>query len=404
MMLNKITHNLPAKIICLLLAFSLWTYVVSGEAKVDSYPGKIPLEVNNKSENLVVVKSVNDVEIKIIADRGVWKKLSSNSFSAYIDLTGLSQGTHEVPVHTKSNVENVQIIEIKPTRIMVSLEPVVTKSVKIKSKIEGAAKEGMMATEVNLEPTKVDVSGPESIISRITDVYALVVLNGEEGNFNKSVPIKAYDDQGKEYDNITFNPREVQAEVLIAKAAQAKTVGVKVNLEGRLASGYWINQIITNPQIITISGQSANLAGTDYIETKAVSIDGLNSNKTQQIGLNIPDGITLEDKVSKVTVELSILSIDSSKELTIGYNYTNLAEKLKINSLDSTGIKLVLSGASDKLTNLDTSGVKVNIDLSGYTQAGTYAIDIKDTMITKPDSLSIVSFMPSSIRITLDTK
>lgn len=404
MILNKVTHNLPAKIICLVLAFSLWTYVVSGEAKVDSYPGKIALEINNRSENLVVVKSVNDVEIKIIADRGVWKKLSSSSFSAYIDLTGLSQGTHEVPVHAKSNVENVQIIEIKPSKIMVSLEPVITKSIKIKSKIEGSAKEGMMATQVNLEPTKVDVSGPESIISRIKDVYGLVVLNGEDANFNKSIPIKAYNDQGKEYDNITFNPKEVQAEILIAKAAQTKTVGVKVNLEGRLASGYWINQITTNPQIITISGQSANLASTDYIDTKAFNIDGLNSNKSQQIGLNVPDGITLEDKISKVTVELSITSIDSSKELTIGYNYTNLASNLKVNNIDPSGVKLVLSGANDKLTNVDLAGVKVNIDLSSYTQPGTYAVDIKDTMITKPEGLSIISFIPSSIRITLDAK
>ena len=136
-MINLFTNNLTAKIICLLLAFSFWTYVVSGEAKVDNFPGSLAIEVKNRPENLVVVKDVNEVEIRIMAERGVWQKLSSGSFEAYIDLSGLSQGTHDVAVNVRSSVDEVQIVEVKPAKILVSMEPVVHKTIEVKSKTEG---------------------------------------------------------------------------------------------------------------------------------------------------------------------------------------------------------------------------------------------------------------------------
>lgn len=404
-MIKYFTNNIGAKLVCLILAFSFWTYVVSGEAKVDNFPGSLVLEVKNRPENLVVIKDTSEIEIRIMADRGDWKTLSSQSFEAYIDLSGLGQGTHEVSVNVKTDAQNVQIVEVKPAKIMVSMEPVVSKTVKVKEKIDGNAADGMIAKNVKINPDSVDLSGPQSILDQIDQSNIVITLDNEDKDFKKNYSVKAFDEGGNEYKNIVFNPKDVEAEVIIVKAAQTKTLGIKVNTEGRVANGYWINQITSDPSTITVAGSASNLTDVNYLETETINIDGISSDKSQKINLKIPEGLNLIDNQSnKVNIDFKVNSISSSKQMVVGYNYNNLSDALRVSTIDPSIINIILTGLASKLNNALDSEVKINLDLSSYNQPGTYTIDITDRMFSKPDGLTISTFVPSSIRITLDKK
>jgi YbbR domain-containing protein len=404
-MLKLFTNNLLAKILSLVLALGFWVYVVSGEAKVDNFPGSIPIDVINKQSNLVAVRDINEINIRITAEKATWSKLSSSSFSASIDLAGLGEGTYEVPIKVTSNELGVQVIEVKPSKIMVSMEQIATKSVPIKEKFDGVTASGMLAKNAKFNVDSAIASGPKSIIERLDQATAITLLDGEDSTFSRNITLSALNEKGEKYSNVSFDPINVDAQINIIKAAQTKSVGVKVNTDGKVAGGYWVSQINTDPLTATITGSANELNNINYLETQPINIEALSRDKTTQTSLILPNSITLMDNLNnKVTVEVKISSLDLTKDFISGFSFQNLPNSLKITKIDPEVVNLILSGSADKLSLITNTNTKVNLDVSSYSQAGTYVIDLKDTNIIRPDGISVINFMPSSIKITLENK
>lgn len=404
-MIKRLTNNWLAKITCLLLALGIWIYVTAGVAKVANFPGSINIEEKGVMASLVAVKNANQVELKILADSNTWKKLSSQSFIASVDLGNLGEGTHDLPVQVISLVPDVQIMEIMPAKILVSLETIENKTVSVEAKIDGNAADGYTYGTIKFDPERVDVSGPRSVIEQITAALASINLNGEEKSFSRQVTLKAYDQNAQEHNNISFNPKDVKLDLAIIKAGQTKTVGIKVKTEGNPASGYWISQISTDPDSVAINGSSNILSETNYLETDPINIDGIYQNKTIKTSLYLPNGISLVDNNSKnISLTLSVSATDTSKETSIGFDYINLASNLKVSKVDPNSLKAIISGSSEKLANFDAALAKVNLDLASYNQVGIYSLDITNNSFSLPEGVKAITYLPSSIRITLENK
>lgn len=404
-MFRILSHNFLIKIICLMLATGLWIYVANKDAKVDTFPGSIPLKVRNAPQNLVVVKDVSNVSLRVVAEKGVWNKLSSDSFEAYIDLSGLNEGVHELPINAKSNVDGVQIVEIKPDKVMVRLEILTSKTIPVELKIEGSAAEGYTTGDAQISPQEVDVSGAKSVIDQISQAVATIKLNNESDKIEKAVPVFSYDSESIKIENVAFKPSEVQIILPIIRGGTTKTVGITVNLTGAPKSGYWVNDITVSPSTVLISGEASKLNQIDYIETLPINIDGSDSDQKQKISLDLPNGISLIDQAKdQVNVEIKISAIASQKEVVSSFNYQNLANNLSVTGIDPNSVKVLVSGSSDILGTLDSNKVMLNLDLAKYNSVGTYAIDIAKNNFSIPDGIQIISIVPSSIRVTLGNK
>ncbi|MCL5795028.1 MAG: CdaR family protein [Patescibacteria group bacterium] len=404
-MLKFLTHNFVAKLICLLIAMGLWIYVASGESKIDNFPGSIALEVRNTPENLVVVKDIDNVTVRIAAERGVWQKLTSSSFSAYIDLTGMKEGVIEVPVTVKSNVDGVDVIEIKPAKITVRLEPIISKSVPVSVRVEGAASEGMVAGDVKAKPDKVEVSGAKFYLEKISEATALVKLNGESEQIEKTVVLSAYDVNNNLIKDVNFQPKEAAITVSIIKGGNTKTVGIVAKTSGVPKSGYWLSQISLDPSTAVITGSSTILAKTNYLETQTINLDGLDSDKSQTAKIELPAGINLVDaSKTSVKVQISLSSDLSQRTVPASISYQNVAANLTIAKIDPEDINVVVTGSAEALKSLDSSKVILTLDLGNYKNSGTYALDINKNSISTPAGLQVASFLPSSIRVTLNNK
>lgn len=404
-MFKLISNNWGAKVICLILAVGLWTYVAVGESKVDNFPGKIPLTIKNTPNNMVAITDVDTVQIKVSADRAVWQRLSANSFEVYIDLNGLNQGTHEVDVSARSNIANVDIVQIMPQKVLVRLEPLAKKNVPVKVQTTGQAADGLVSGDANIDPENVEISGAQSIIDKILEVTASIQLNGESAQIEKTISVAALDAQGEEIRNISYSPSDIKVTLPIVKAGTTKTVGIKTKMSGNPKSGYWINQISVVPSDITIRGNSGVLRGINYIETKAIDVEGISDGITKNIDLDLPSGVTLADATnSQVKVTITLSSISSEKEIIAGLIYDNTASGLKVDSVDPSTIKILTSGPADLLNTLSSNNVQIHLDLASYHSAGNYSIDITRSMINAPDGISVSSFVPSSIRVILANK
>ena len=403
-MFKFITNNLAAKIICLFLALSLWFYVAIGESKVDFLPGKIPLEFKNVPQDLVAISDIDSVQVKISADRSLWNKITSENTTAYIDLGGYSQGTYEVDVQVKTNISGIEIIEIVPSTILVRIEPVASKKVPVKIQTEGDAGENMVPGDATIEPEEVEVKGAKSVIDKITEAVALVKLNGETEQFEKVVSLIALDAQNEKIKGLNFNPSDVKVTLPIVAAGTTKTVGIKVNINGSPKEGYWISQITTTPSEIVISGNAGVLKGLNYLETNSIDVENIDKNTTRTVDLNIPSGISIVDNIKQIKVEIKLSSVETQKEVNTGFNYLNLASNLKVDSIDPSNLTIIIGGPADIINNLNSSNIKINLDLSGYKNAGNYSIDISKNMISVPEGVNIVGYVPSSVRVNIQNK
>lgn len=398
------TYNWPVKLVCLLIAISFWTYVSSTGVKVDNFPGGAALELRNTPEGMVAITDVSEVDIRIVAEKGVWSKLSSDSVKAYVDLVGLPAGTHEMGIKIQINVGGVQVADYSPQKALIRLEPKVAKNIPVNVKIEGSAAEGLVSGIPIVELEEVEISGAKSVIDKILEANAIIRLDGETDEVKKTVKLVALNAENENITGVTFKPQEVNITIPIVKAEATKTVGLKVATTGDVASDYWISDIKVTPPTITITGNSAILKSLNYLETSKINIDNLNKDLSTNIELNIPAGVTLIDQVNSIAVKLSVSKIESTKKVNAQISAKNIPSGLNIKSIDPQNVSVNIQAEADILKDISPEDIRLVFDLSGYTVAGSYQIDIQDDIFEVKDGVNILNFTPSSIRVELENK
>lgn len=400
---NFLTHNLGMKFIALLITVGLWFFVAATLNNVSKFPGSIAVKAVNTPENLSAIYDTKEVELKVSADPGVWKQLSSENFSAFVDLNGLTAGTHDLKVIVNSNLPGVEVVDVTPSTILVRLEVTASKQVDVIATVSGQAAENLTTGLIEFDPDKITVSGPKSLTDTVNSATAEIKLSGESADFERQISLKIINDKGEEIKDLTITPAEVKAKVKIVKSGNNKTVGIKVNTSGFPATGFYIGSITTDPSTVDIIGQDSVLRGVQFIETQTIDLTGLNSTLVKTVSLSLPSGISLQrDSNQKIKVTINFSVSEVTKELSATIIPLNLAPGLKISNFDPATVRVIVSGPADQIASLKSSDVLLNLDLLGRS-TGSIGIDLSRDMFKALAGISISSFLPSSITVTLGT-
>lgn len=406
-MWKNLTKNLWIKIFCLIAAAGLWLYIAAGQNSIGKFPGSIKIRAINVPAGLMAIYDTKTVNIKVMGDASIWKKLSADTFSAYIDLSAHSEGTYELTVNVVSSVQGVQIVEKDPERIFVSLEPKISKKVNINKKVEGSAGEGLVAGNIDLEPSQVEVRGPKSVIENLTEATATIKLNGETDNFTKTVSLEAFDEDGGKIENVEFLPNDVKATVGIVKASNNKTVGVKVKINGSPKPGYFVSEISSIPATVDITGPSDILAKTNYVETFSIDITDASTDLVKNVSLNLKDGIALQaGTMPQVAVSLKFSRAEVSKEMSANITARNLDSTYYLSAVIPNQVNVICSGPANMIANLKNSDVNLVLDFSDkkISTGAVYNFDLSAKNFIVPDGVSVSSIVPSSISVTVGKK
>ncbi|OIN89111.1 hypothetical protein AUJ40_02390 [Candidatus Berkelbacteria bacterium CG1_02_42_45] len=396
MSIKIITNNWHIKLLALLVAISMWVYAASSETSVAKFPSTIPIKQINLSPGLIAVYDQKEVKIEIAAEPGTWKQLSTESFTAYIDLTGLSVGTHDIPLNVTTLVSGLQIVSKDPSSVVVTIEPSLEKEIPVVVRLSGNAAENMVAGDVIFNPSTVKVSGPKSIIEGISQATAEIILSGEAETFSKSVKIVALDSQGKPIEYANFLPQTVSAEVRIVKAGNVKNVGIKVVTTGNPEVGYYISSVSTNPSLIAIVGTPEVVRALSSVSTQPIDIGNASSTINTSAKLSFPVGVQSVDNISSVNVIINFSQQAITKPLTIPVKTKNLPTNLKISPQT---VDIVISGALDLIRGISSDNISLYLDLSSASAGSTISIQNGDFVL--PAGVTLVSFQPTSVTIVL---
>ena len=304
-MIKKLTHNLGLKILAVFVAFGLWLIVINYADPVGniSYSG-IKVELLN-TESLTDVGKVyevlNDsdtVNVTIYGKRSFLENISQENIHAVADLENITiMNTVAIPVY--SNKNNSEIDSIKQSRASVELavEDLKEMPLTVLVSTTGDPADGYIQGNVTQNQNTVRVSGPESVVNRITRAACSVSVAGRTSDLSTSADIRLLDTDGKvvTHNNLKTNVSTINVGVEILPV---KEVGVIYNYSGTPADGYIVTgEPEAEIKSVKIAGRSEVLSGVKQIVVPGpeLNVDGATGPMTTQLDINdyLPDNVRL---------------------------------------------------------------------------------------------------------------
>ncbi len=405
---KSLFDHLGLKIISLLLAVIIWMLIMN----LDDYTmtktiRDIPvLEQNGETiEKLGKVYSVtsgNTVDIVVKGPRSVVDPLTANDFIASANLAQLSvTNSVQIAVAARETRINgkIEITYINNT-MNLAIEDMVTKEMPVKTTLNGTVAEGYAPGSCVVTPNIIRISGPESVVNRITEIRATEDVSGMYSSFRKSVTPTCLDAYGEAVKDksLVMDADEV---TMALDIYPTKEVPVKLGITGSAASGFSLVDLNYNPQTVEIAGTAETLEKVNAIYVDDVSISGLNEKKEMNLKLSdyLPEGTYLADENND---QLAI-SMDFEQQITreIGITSADIevigkGEKLDYLLTNSGVFQIKLKGLKKDIEKVTKESLQLKADVTGL-EVGQH--DLKVTYAV-PKNVSVSVMGSLSVTIT----
>ena len=363
------------QLVCILLSLGLWIYVTNIENPIKSYElNNVPVEILNsdslKDTGLALAPNQNFyVKLKVEGNTQDLFSIDKSDFKITVDLSEfvLKKGENKIAVNIKEAPSTVKIKNSSGLTITVNTEEYSTKEVPVKSEINVISKSSYYVATPVFSPETVVVSGPESLVNKVTKVIA----EGEESNAVKTIVkdyiISAVDDNGNEVTGVQLSQKWVEATIEIN---EGKTVPIKINTTGTLPNGLRLKSISSDTTEIGITGPEEILNNVSEIGTEVIDLSGIKDSTTVEVALGIPDGILIHNGENSITVNIVIEKLQT-REFTIDYSMIGQQEGITVVP-DNTKVTITVSGFEDVLNSLTEANFTAELDVSEYAEDGEF--------------------------------
>jgi YbbR domain-containing protein len=395
--------NLSTLLLAFLLAVVVWvSAVLSTDPNVEAlYPRSVELEVLYQDPGyLQVAKIPATVRLTLNAPQSIWQQLNANqdSVRAWIDLSGLSSGSHIVSVKTQVQMTPVQVVNVEPTEVEVDMQPLVTRLYPVHITVSGDPALGYREGNVQVDPPNVTISGPRTLTDRVVGVQVTLNVTGASDTVKKVVGVQPVDVNGEPVTGLTLTPSSVEVTQAISLLGGYRNVVVKVLTTGRVADGYWLTNISVTPPNVTVFSSNPALVNAlpGFVETNPMDLVGLNDDVDIRATLNLPDGVSLAGEQS-VLVRLSIAALEGSLPISLPLEVVGLPPELKA-TLSPESVELLLTGPLALLNNLTPGGIRISVNLNGL-DVGVYQVSPVVDLL--PSQVKVASILPESVEVTI---
>src|SRR5258708_5326777 len=208
-----------------------------------------------------------------------------------VDLAGVNPtgGPVTLNVIVEAVDPSIQILDIEPHAISVTLDRVGTKVVPVHA-IVGTVPSGLTVGDPMVDTATATVTGPQSEVAQVTEARAFVQVDASGVDINQDINLTPVDAQGGSLARVDVVPATVRVRLAVFTDLRTKTLPVRPNVVGTPAAGFEIASITVTPPVISVEGDANDLAGLDHADTQPISIAGASSQVVQSGGLALPNG------------------------------------------------------------------------------------------------------------------
>ena len=362
-------------IVALVLAFA--TFVVidrEGDVAIDQYAEVLydqPVTAVYNEELYVVEGLPEKVDITLLGQkRHIFLAKQSPSTGVTVDLTGYKPGQHKVRLKYSQRLKSLDYkLDPSEATIIIYKKVSTTKTLSYDILHSDNLSSKLYIDKVTLDRSEVIVKGSQKSLDKVASVKALVdaekIPDNSTGEITlKDVPLVAYNANGKIM-NVEIVPKTITCKVKVT--SPRKEVPIKVIPSGTLALGKSIKSIDMSISKVTVYGKESAVDDLEQI-TVPIDVDGLSRDKTYNVTIEKPDGIT-ELSTTQLTIKVTLSESASKIIRNVKIVTENLNDKYSVSALsaeDST-VDVQVTGSANAIKNVKIDNVKAFIDLS---QAG----------------------------------
>lgn len=381
---KKLTNNWGLKLIAILFALILWFAVINIDDPVVSETFKnVPVQLVNTEvlteagltyevlDNTAVIETIT-----IYGPRTLVESLNENDIVAKADVNEITVA-NTVAVNVSVDVRNSsKITNIRSSLecVKLNIEESKTKQLVINATTSGKLASGYIVGGIELDQNRVRISGPESIVSKVSSAKVNVDVADASSDVATYGTVRLYDKAGTEImsELLVKGTEKVHINVNVIPT---KYVPVKYQLHGTPAEGYGVVEDAITCDIMTvlIAGETEVLRDVNeiMITGEELDISGLTAEKEFSVMLKnyLPDNIILGDKEydGKATIKVPVEEIATEvvellkENLTIG----NIPEGIQVSLVDVPDyLELEVTGTVTKVREVMTSDVTAVIDMN----------------------------------------
>ena len=424
MIKNRIIKHPGLAVISLVLAFIIWFIITNYRNPIITRTiTGVPVNVINASHvesmglSYSLVTGADTVSVTVRGNRSNVESLRASNITVQADLTQLiSLETSPVMVPLSVTIPGISAENCvaNPRNIGIELEERVSKDFVITAS-DGNTKpaNGYEIGVMTVEPEKLTVRGPNTLIDRIDKITAVVdVTNKSKSGVFPSV-IKVIDKNGEEFDDtkmssLSFSTDQSAIKVDVTFYKVQAGVTVKVQASGEPAPGYQIGEIVTTPATISVVGDETVLreltdsgnAITITSDSQAVDCTGAKEDFDVRVNIRdfLPDGISLAEDITNI-VMISVHILPYNSKLISIESQSIVKENLdsSLNCVfDVSKIDIKVQGTDQALSSLASGSVQASVDLAGLSE-GTHVVPVK---VTLPEGLELVENVTVSVTLS----
>lgn len=396
-MLNNKKFNI---VLSLIIAVGLWAYVIGETNPADTKTFRdIPIMFIHEDalddSNLAVLDISEDtMSVTLSGTRSNINKINAQDITATVDLADAGKGKNELKINIRVP-DTVEIEDKSINKVTVVVEDSKSKEVDIDVDYQGTFDSEEEPITVEMSRESVIVSGPSSLVNKVTSVKA-VVAEGKVTDKLKTIKthLTPVDKAGNEVEKVDLSAESIS---VTAELAKTKTVPLVVPIKDDSAET--LEKSTAVPKTITIKGKSSDLEDIDSITTQEVDITDITENTSIDLIPVLPEKVQLSDKSSSLVLIVKIQAL-SSKTFTFDegdVDLTGLGEDLQ-GQVKKGKIEIVVKGTEDAVAAIKKSDLRLSVDLSDF-EEGTYQVDL---IVACEKTHSSLEISPEKIRVSIE--
>ena len=386
----KFTDNLGLKIIAVIFAAFLWLIVVNLDNPVSTQTfSEIPVTIINED----IILSAGDtyqvlgeekVSVVVSATRQVRQKLTKEDIDATADIKEMDTSTGLVPI--KISIPNYagkyESAEAAPRNLQIQREKSGKKVLSLTvSTGDSKVRDGYILGDMTVNPDKVTITGPESILDQIDRAVALIDVEGLAKDSEETAKLGLYDISGNPISQTRLGNNLGEGGITVSvEVLKIKSVPISLSVSGTPAEGYKYTGYSSEPETVQIYGEKDVVDKIEEIDVPVIDVSGASQpiQKSVNISEYLPEGVQLVDeKTANITVTAMV---EEEGTRTINFMVSsiqiyNLAEGLQVSYEPDAEIALRFSGDQKALEMLDISNA-VSVDMSAYVVPGVYDVHV----------------------------
>lgn len=363
---------------------------------------KVPISINYNSEMYEISEVPTSISVTLIGTANDLTMLNSESptIRAILDLSGLTEGTHNVRYRIEGISNRIRtIIQPESQKITVQIKNAAKATIGYDFINQNKLGQQYVLSEPEFEVREVSIKASQETLDKVAFVKALIDVSGKTADFETESTLVAYDQSGNRLEHVDIIPKSVKAKVGVS--SPYKSVPITPIIDGALPDGKTISKIGLDSQSIMIYAPQTVLDKIDEIRVPILA-SKLTSDTTKfSQNISLPAGVKY-GAVSKVTIEVSLGEAASATFDNIPVVYRNNVNGLKASLVnkDDAMVSVTVRGTKENLEKFDKDKIAVYIDLRNAEVGENKTFELFINYVDQTSPLYVIQ--PSKSSIALD--